>query len=369
MEYFAGRFENKKVMVLGHTGFKGAWLTLWLKKLGAKVFGVSIDIPTDPSHFEAAGFNQICESHFVDVRDREALLSLFLEIQPDFVFHLAAQALVRLSYDDPVKTFETNTLGTLNVLESLRRLSTPTTAIIITSDKAYENVEMVHGYRESDRLGGKDPYSASKGAAELIISGYHRSFFLLPECKVRIAIARAGNVIGGGDWAADRLIPDAVRAWSTKRPLEIRAPYATRPWQHVLEPLSGYLHLASELTYRDELLGEPFNFGPRAEDLATVGEVVNTFAENLGDLKVIESDDSNANRYPEAGLLKLACDKAQSKLNWQPVFRLSEAVPLTAKWYRKFYSEPADAYKISDEQLTGYCHLAAQRGSKWVQPQ
>ena len=369
MEYFAGRFENKKVMVLGHTGFKGAWLTLWLKKLGAKVFGVSLDIPTDPSHFEAAGFNQICESHFVDVRDREALLSLFLEIQPDFVFHLAAQALVRLSYDDPIKTFETNTLGTLNVLESLRRLSTPTTAIIITSDKAYENVEMVHGYRESDRLGGKDPYSASKGAAELIISGFHRSFFLLPECGVRIAIARAGNVIGGGDWAADRLIPDAVRAWSSKRPLEIRAPYATRPWQHVLEPLSGYLHLASELTYRDELLGEPFNFGPRAEDLATVGEVVNTFAENLGDLKVIESDDNNANRYPEAGLLKLACDKAQSKLNWQPVFRLSEAVPLTAKWYRKFYSAPADAYKISDEQLTGYCHLAAQRGSKWVQLQ
>jgi CDP-glucose 4,6-dehydratase len=228
---------------------------------------------------------------------------------------------------------------------------------------------MVHGYRESDRLGGKDPYSASKGAAELIISGYHRSFFLLPECKVRIAVARAGNVIGGGDWAANRLIPDAVRAWSSKRPLEIRAPYATRPWQHVLEPLSGYLHLASELTYRDELLGEPFNFGPRAEDLATVGEVVNTFAENLGDLKVIESDDSDANRYPEAGLLKLACDKAQSKLNWQPVFRLSEAVPLTAKWYRKFYSGPADAYKISDEQLTGYCHLAAQRGSKWVQPQ
>ncbi|MCP4952151.1 MAG: CDP-glucose 4,6-dehydratase [Proteobacteria bacterium] len=358
MNYFSGRFENKKVLVLGHTGFKGAWLTLWLKNLGARVFGISIDIPTDPSHFEAAGFDQICQSHFVDVRDREALLSLFLEIQPDFVFHLAAQALVRLSYDDPIRTFETNTLGTLNVLESLRQLSTPTTAIMITSDKAYENIEMVHGYRESDRLGGKDPYSASKGAAEIIISGFHRSFFLAPQCKTRIAIARAGNVIGGGDWAADRLIPDAVRAWSCQRALKVRAPYATRPWQHVLEPLSGYLHLASELAARDDLLGEPFNFGPHAEDLASVGDVVKIVSEALGDLKVIEPDDKTVNRYSEAGLLKLSCDKAQSALNWQPVLRLSEAVPLTAEWYRKFYAEPSSARKISNDQLTAYCELS-----------
>jgi CDP-glucose 4,6-dehydratase len=366
MKHFSGRFENKKVVVTGHTGFKGAWLTLWLKNLGARVFGISLDIPTSPSHFQAAGLDQSCESHFVDIRDRDAVQSLLRQIQPDFVFHLAAQALVRRSYDEPIRTFETNTLGTLNILEGLRHLSTPTTAVMITSDKAYENVETVHGYRESDRLGGKDPYSASKGAAELIISGFHRSFFLSPGTGVRIAVARAGNVIGGGDWAEDRLIPDAVRAWATKRVLSIRAPLATRPWQHVLEPLSGYLLLASELSVRDDLLGEPFNFGPHAEDLATVGEVVKIFGENLGNLNVVELEDSGTDRFAEAGLLKLSCDKALSRLCWWPVLKLSEALPLTANWYRKFYAKPEETNQLSEDQLRHYCSLAEERNLIWV---
>ena len=365
MKHFSDRFANKTVVVTGHTGFKGAWLTLWLKNLGARVVGISLDIPTSPSHFEAAGLDQVCESHFADIRDRDGVQNLFRKIQPDFVFHLAAQALVRKSYDDPIKTFETNTLGTLNVLEALRNLSAPTTAVLITSDKAYENVEMLHGYRESDRLGGKDPYSASKGAAELIISGFHRSFFLSPETGVRVAVARAGNVIGGGDWAADRLIPDAIRAWTSERTLSIRAPLATRPWQHVLEPLSGYLLLASELSVRNELMGEPFNFGPHAEDLATVGEVIKNFGKTLGDLNVMELKDNPADRFAEAGLLKLSCDKALSRLCWRPVLKLSEALSLTANWYQKFYAEPEGTNQLSEIQLMHYCSLAKERNLIW----
>jgi len=366
MRYFSSRFENKKVVVTGHTGFKGAWLTLWLRELGAKVSGISLDIPTRPSHFSAAGLDETCDSHFVDIRDRDALGELIGQIQPDFVFHLAAQALVRRSYDEPIRTFETNTLGTLNILEALRNLCSPTTAVLITSDKAYENVEMVHGYRESDALGGKDPYSASKGAAELIISGFQRSFFLSPANDARIAVARAGNVIGGGDWAADRLIPDAVRAWSAEQALSIRAPNATRPWQHVLEPLSGYLLLASELSARDDLLGEPFNFGPHAEDLATAGQVAKMFAEGLGNLNVVESQSSDANRFSEAGLLKLSCDKALSKLRWQPVLTLSEALSMTADWYRKYYAQPDQTRQLSEDQLRDYCRLAEDRNLVWT---
>jgi len=229
---------GKRVLVTGHTGFKGTWMTMWLGRMGAEVVGIADRIPTTPSHFDAAGLDDTITTHWLDIRDTEAIPNTIAEIAPDFVFHMAAQALVKASYDDPVGTYTTNAIGTANVLEGLRKLTNECTAILITSDKCYENVETYYGYREDDRLGGADPYSASKAAAEIIISSHTRSFFGNDDRNVRIGVTRAGNVVGGGDWAADRLVPDVVRAWSKGENVTIRRPQATRPWQHVLEPIS-----------------------------------------------------------------------------------------------------------------------------------
>ena len=359
-EYFAG----KSVLVTGHTGFKGSWLIAWLNQLGAKVTGVALDPPTTPSHFMAADMGYGIKDYRVDIRDREALSCVIQEAQPDFVFHLAAQALVKSSYEDPVSTYETNVLGTLHVLEALRELDRSCAAVIITSDKCYDNVEWVWGYRETDAMGGPDPYSASKGAAELVIRSHIKSFF--PEgSKVRIASARAGNVIGGGDWAKDRIIPDCVKAWSVNESVQLRYPNSTRPWQHVLEPLSGYLNLAAVLATNPDLHGEPFNFGPQAQQNHSVAELVEEMSRHWDQVSwnVLEQPD---NTHHESGLLKLNCDKALHYLQWHAVMGFTDTVEMTAAWYRDFYQDPESITVTTREQISRYMDIAREQGLPWA---
>jgi len=359
-------FDGKTVLVTGHTGFKGAWLTAWLKRLGAKVVGVALDPPTKPSHFDAAQMGRSMTDLRIDVRDRAAVEEAVASAQPDFLFHLAAQALVRRSYDDPMETWLTNVQGTLHVLEALRKLDKPCAAVIITSDKCYDNVEWVWGYRETDALGGPDPYSASKGAAELAIRSHVKSFFPKATSKVRIASARAGNVIGGGDWATDRIVPDCVKAWSLSGTVELRNPHSTRPWQHVLEPLSGYVNLAIALSRQPEMHGESFNFGPPAQQNHSVLELVQQMALHWD--KVSWKDVSQSAKGPyESGLLKLNCDKALHHLRWHAVMGFEDTVRMTAEWYRAFYQQPANIADTTDRQIADYTAIAKQKGLAWAQ--
>lgn len=359
-------FHDKTVLVTGHTGFKGAWLTAWLKQLGAKVVGIALDPPTDPSHFAAAHLADGITDLRIDIRDRAALEDAIVTAQPDFVFHLAAQALVRRSYDDPVETWQTNVLGTLHVLEALRKLDKRCAAVIITSDKCYDNVEWVWGYRETDAMGGPDPYSASKGAAELAIRSHIRSYFPKAASKVRIASARAGNVIGGGDWAADRIVPDCVRAWSAGNAVDLRNPHSTRPWQHVLEPLSGYLSLAVALSQRPELHGEPFNFGPPAQQNHSVLELVQQMALRWDQVRWQDVSQSAAGPY-ESGLLKLNCDKALHYLRWHAVMGFEDTVNMTAEWYRAYFQQPAQVAVTTRSQIEAYTALAKRQGLAWAE--
>lgn len=367
---FQNLFDAKTVLITGHTGFKGAWLTSWLKQLGANVVGIALDPPTDPSHFAAAGLAAGMSDLRVDIRNRTSLEDAVVSAQPDFVFHLAAQALVRRSYDDPAETWQTNVLGTLNLLEALRKIDKPCAAVIITSDKCYDNVEWVWGYRETDAMGGPDPYSASKGAAELAIRSHINSFFPKATSKVRIASARAGNVIGGGDWAADRIVPDCVKAWSINNVVELRNPYSTRPWQHVLEPLSGYLSLALALAQRSELHGEPFNFGPPAQQNQCVLELVQQMALHWDQVRWQDISQSATGPY-ESGLLKLNCDKALHQLHWRAVMGFEDTVRMTAEWYKAYYRPPASIAATiaatTDAQIRAYTAIAGQLGLAWAQ--
>jgi len=294
-------FRNKTVLVTGHTGFKGSWLSTWLHNLGANVVGVSNDIVSMPSNFSVSGVPTFIEDRRLDIRDLDAVKSLIEDIQPDFVFNLAAQALVRRSYENPLETMTTNAIGSANVLESLREINKKVSVVMITSDKAYDNVEWAWGYRETDRLGGKDPYSASKGMAELAIRSYVESFFKSSGCNIRIGIARAGNVIGGGDWALDRIVPDCMRAWANGDIVDIRSPLATRPWQHVLEPLSGYLCLARDLYLYDKHNGEAYNFGPPADQNYSVSELIDEMSKSWKQIKW--NDVSNKDNVYESDLL------------------------------------------------------------------
>jgi len=309
----------------------------------------------------------LCDHRLLDIRDQRAVSEVIDAVQPDYVFHLAAQALVGVSYDDPVRTFQTNTMGTMNILEGLRKLDRDCNAVIITSDKCYENVETYYGYRETDALGGKDPSSASKGAAEIVLHSYLHSFFK-NESPVRIASTRAGNVVGGGDWAEGRLVPDIMRAWAAGEPVSIRSPQSTRPWLHVLDPLSGYLHLGAQLGERDALHAESFNFGPRAEAVHSVGEVVEHLGRRLVDLRAeLPAPGAELEGFHEAGLLKLVCDKALHYLHWRPVLDFSETMQFTANWYQAFYREDAAATPdYSRTQLQAYTKLAAKRGLVWI---
>ena len=346
-------FQNKTVIITGHTGFKGSWLTLWLKLLGAKIIGISKDIPTKPSLFKEAKLNKGIVDLRLDLKDLKKLKLIFKKYKPDFVFHLAAQSLVKESYNSPIQTFQSNTIGTLNVLECIRNLSKKCISIIITSDKSYKNLELNRGYKENDILGGKDPYSASKASAELIIQSYINSFFNSKSNNKIVAIARAGNVIGGGDWSKNRLIPDCVKAWSKNKIAIIRNPKSTRPWQHVLEALRGYLNLAIKLSKNSSLHGEAFNFGPKNSQNKTVIELTNQAKKNWKNIKwkiIIQSKSKF-----ESKLLKLNSNKAKNKLDWKPILKFTETVEMVINWYKKYYFDKKEnIFDFSKHQLKSY---------------
>lgn len=365
MNIFKNQYMGKKVLVTGHTGFKGSWLSLWLHHLGANVIGLSASVPTNPSHFESAGLKDLIKDIRLDIRDSDALHSLICHERPDVIFHMAAQALVRPSYENPLETISTNALGTANLLNALRCHDGPVVAIMITSDKAYDNREWVWGYRETDRLGGKDPYSASKGMAELAIRSFVESYFSGLDSQVRVGITRAGNVIGGGDWAKDRIVPDCMKSWSLDREVEIRSPAATRPWQHVLEPLSGYLHLGATLLQSSRLNGQPYNFGPPANQNHTVAELIDEMAKHWTQVKWKDVS-FGADHVHEAGLLKLNCDKALVDLDWAPVLNFAETVKMTVDWYRSFYESGMSGIRqCGESQIAEYVRLACERNVLW----
>jgi CDP-glucose 4,6-dehydratase len=365
---FINTFTRKKVLITGHTGFKGTWLSSWLIKLGANVIGYSNNIPTKPSMFEFLALEKKIKHIIGDVRDLNHLSSVINEEKPDFVFHLAAQAIVSTSYTEPVETMTTNIVGTMNILEAFRTFNKNCTLIMITSDKCYDNLEWIWGYRESDSLGGKDVYSGSKGAAELVIKSYYNSFFKNNK-NIKIGIGRAGNVIGGGDWAKDRIIVDCIKAWSTNSKVEIRCPTATRPWQHVLEPLSGYLSLAAYLsTSHENMSGEAFNFGPRAEQNRTVVELISDLAILWGFTDCNEAFKITDNiPFHEAGLLKLNCDKALAYLKWESTLTYSENLNLISEWYKSSFLQKSDMFKITLDQIERYEKLAYSRNRKWTE--
>jgi len=362
-------YAGKKVLITGHTGFKGTWLTCWLLKMGAKIVGLSKDIPTSPSMFEELSLQNRITHHVADVRDLSRVRHIIAEEKPDFVFHLAAQAIVSRSYKDPLETITTNAIGTAHILEALREVDHPCAAVIITSDKCYNNVEWVWGYRETDELGGADIYSGSKGAAELIVRSYVKSFFSPSDTKVRVAVGRAGNVIGGGDWATDRIVVDCVKAWNEGKTLEIRNPDSTRPWQHVLEPLSGYLTLGATLDADIRLHGEAFNFGPRAEQNRTVLDLIRDLSKkwsndnSIDAIRIIERKP-----FHEAGLLKLNCDKALFHLRWEANLNYHEMIDLIVDWYRTFFEKSSDMYGLTLGQIATFEAIARRNSRLWSLP-
>ena len=325
-------WAGKRVLVTGHTGFKGSWLSVWLHKLGSTVCGISLPAPTKPSLYQEATINELVISKTLDIRNREALIKVFDHFKPDLTFHLAAQALVRPSYQSPIETFETNVLGTANVLEALRVSDRPGIAVIVTTDKVYENLETGKPFVETDPLGGHDPYSASKAAAELVTASYDASF--LNEQGLITATARAGNVIGGGDWAVDRLIPDAIRAWTNHRTLSIRSPHSTRPWQHVLEPLCGYLLLAESLSATPSL-GGAYNFGPIPEEAATVRKVIE---EAQTHFQFGETTFADTPQVHEAKWLALCPNKAKEFLGYDARWDIERSIQESMLWYQNFYN-------------------------------
>lgn len=368
MNYLSEIYSGKKVIVTGHTGFKGSWLALWLKSLGAHVVGISLDVPSEPSHFNAANIKDHIDDRRIDIRNSQDVNDEVLNVRPDFVFHLAAQALVRPSYESPLETISINALGTANVLESIRYLNNSVVAVMITSDKAYDNVEWVWGYRETDRLGGKDSYSASKGMAEFAIRTYIESYFNQPDSNIRVGITRAGNVIGGGDWALDRIVPDCMKAWSRNETVDIRSPWATRPWQHVLEPLSGYLALGAELSQRGDQHGQAYNFGPPAHQNHPVCGLIDEMAKYWNHVRWNDVSQSQEHLH-EAGLLKLNCDKALFDLKWQPTLQFEETVRMTVEWYKNYYQRlDSSMYDFSISQIDEYMRLANERGMVWGEP-
>lgn len=363
---FDNIYENKRVLVTGHTGFKGSWLTLWLLHLGAKVAGFSSYLPSEPCNYEALELKNKIDDYRGDIRDLEELNKAFIQFRPEVVFHLAAQPIVRRSYDDPKLTFDTNLGGTVNILECIRTIPGVRSAVLITSDKCYQNLEWTWGYRENDRLGGDDPYSASKACAEIAFQAYCKSFFQpsLAGTSASVATVRAGNVIGGGDWAQDRIIPDSVRAWTAGIELIIRNPDATRPWQHVLEPLGAYLCLASNLLTAKRLHGESFNFGPQSQTNKSVKELIELFMKYWGKGKLrLESSKST---IKESTLLKLSCDKALHLLNWHPILSFDDTVRLTAQWYQKYYNPDADICDYTISQIEYYITEAKRQHLPWI---
>lgn len=356
-------YSGKKVLITGHTGFKGSWLSIWLKELGAEVYGYALEPKSDEDNFVRCGLENHIKHKIGDIRDIESLKSYFHNIQPDFAFHLAAQPLVLYSYENPVETFEVNMMGTVNFFEAVRATPSVKAAINVTTDKCYENKEWVYGYRETDPMGGNDPYSASKGCSELITNSYLRSFFSDESVSCFIASARAGNVIGGGDWADNRILPDYFRAKKKQIQMELRNPHATRPWQHVLEPLSGYLLLAAKLYEKKSEFTGAWNFGP--EDLRnySVLELVQEMNKLSGEYSFIISD--NIFNHHEASLLKLDISKAVSKLNWKPVLNFEETVKFTYDGYFDDINS-TNLYKSRCDQINLYIDKAFRRNLQWT---
>jgi len=343
-------YKGKKVFVTGHTGFKGSWLTYLLTELGADVKGFSLEMHTNPNHFSLLKLNNKIKHEVGDISDLNSLQMSLNEHQPEIVFHLAAQALVKNSYDDPAKTFNTNIMGSVNILESVKDCASVKSLVFITSDKCYENVEWVWGYRENDQLGGHDPYSASKGAAEIVFSAYLRSFYNSRK-SLGAASARAGNVIGGGDWADNRIIPDCIRSIEKNLPIKLRNPNATRPWQHVLEPISGYIKLGLALCKHPKKYSGSWNFGPSTKEVLTVEEVAREIISNIGKGSIqIENVDGNQH---EANLLQLNCDKARQILEWHPRWSSRKTISSTAEWYKVFL-EGGNIESLTKKQIYDY---------------
>ena len=363
---FDNIYKDKKVLVTGHTGFKGSWLTTWLLKLGADVYGLSDKVPTKPAMFDILELEQYIDHSIIDIRNYDEVFERIKEVQPDFIFHLAAQAIVSVSYQDPLSTISTNVFGTAVLLEAVRKWEGSCICVIVTSDKCYENVEWIWGYKETDQLGGRDIYSGSKGAAEAIFHAYFCSFFNDEDCNKRVASARAGNVIGGGDWAKDRVIVDCVRNWSNGDRVEIRSPGATRPWQHVLEPLSGYLALGLSLYKSRELCGESFNFGPRFDKSKTVVDLIRDLSKIWFD-KVKDAYCITDNiPFHEAGLLKLNCEKALYQLDWEATLNYEECVQFVGEWYVNYYNKKGDMMRCTNNQIAAYEDYAYSRRRSWA---
>jgi CDP-glucose 4,6-dehydratase len=361
---FTNIYKNKKVLITGHTGFKGSWLAIWLKELGAEVLGYSLEPPSTPNNFEAANLSKKITNVHGDVRDFSHLRKVFIEFQPEFVFHLAAQSLVRRSYEEPKMTFETNVLGTVNMFEVVRTTQSVRVFINVTSDKCYENKEWIWGYRENDRLGGYDPYSSSKACSELVSHAYIRSFFSQRE-DVGIASVRAGNVTGGGDWGTDRLLTDCILALANNSTVLVRNPMAIRPWQFVLEPLRGYLLLAGKLFQRPKEYTGAWNFGPSNKSTIPVQEIVSKVIKHWsgGNWENISSELSDDKH--EMNLLKLNCDKAYSFLKWQCILDINKTIKMTVEWYKVFYqSHFMDMYDYCVGQINEYMQIVSKEKTK-----
>ena len=357
MNAFGGSYAGRRVLITGHTGFKGSWLALWLQELGAVVDGVALDPPTSPSHWTLLGLPM--GDHRADIRDLAGLRRAFDEVRPEVVFHLAAQPLVRRSYTEPVDTWSTNVIGTANVLEACRLTEGVRAVIIVTTDKCYENREWPWGYREIDRLGGHDAYSASKAGSELVAASYRKAFFNRAMSPL-VATARAGNVIGGGDWSADRLVPDLVRAVAANRSLEIRSPRATRPWQHVLDCLSGYLLLGQRLLAGDATCADAWNFGPDADGQRSVEQILEQFRREWQACRWHVGTDPQPH---EAGLLQLDCAKAHVRLGWRPVWGIDASIANTARWYASWLDQGRAG---SRDDLRAFVGEAAHAGLSWA---
>lgn len=345
-------FKNKRILITGHTGFKGSWLSLWFKSLGAEVLGISKDIPTNPSHFKLINLEKKMKNKFFDITNLRKLKKTFINYKPDYVFHLAAQSLVKKSYEDPLLTYQTNTIGTLNVMECLRSLKNDCIAIIITSDKSYKNLEIKRGYREEDILGGIDPYSSSKASAELIIQTYFNSY-LIKKKNIKLGVARAGNVVGGGDWSKDRLIPDCMKSWSKNKKVLIRSPNSTRPWQHVLDALYGYITLSLCLKKNNRLNGNVFNFGPSLNANFKVIDVLNLAKKSWN--KVFWRIIKDKKIVYESNLLKLNSSKAKSILKWSCNLNFKETIYFVTDWYKYYYINNKNMYDFSLKQIDSYC--------------
>ena len=349
-------FKGKKILITGHTGFKGSWLSLWMHYNKAEVLGVSDRIPTQPSHFELLNLKNKISSKMTDITNLKQLKKIFIKFKPDYVFHLAAQAIVKSSYENPVKTWHSNLIGTVNVLECLRTAKKKTTAVIITSDKAYKNIETKKGYKENDVLKGDDPYGASKSSADIAISSYYHSYFSKKNSKVLISIARAGNVIGGGDWSPNRIVTDCIRAWSKNEKARIRNPRSTRPWQHVLDIVNGYAQLAIKLNLNSKLNGEAFNFGPDKKNFKVI-DVLNRMKFYW---PKINWKIKKENKFKENNLLHLNSKKSKKYLEWMTVLDFDNSIKFTVDWYKHYLKNKKDIYKYSLSQIVEYKKILKQ---------